>query len=1064
MKTIFFFDIKSYFQRWSFYALLLLILAFGVFAGENARFSISENIFRNSPYQISFITTFISLTTILFSTIFVSQLLFKESDARFEQLLFSTPIKRWQYISGRYAALFAISFLCVLLLTVSFFIGQSAAKSSEKTTSFMLSYYTYPIVLFGFINTLFITSVLSFIGWFSRNRMLVYVSGLLLYIFYMVALIYSGSPLMAQSMPQSEQAQFISASIDPFGFSAFFHQTANWSIVQRNTQLVSLSGIFLINRLVILMISAGLILICVKKFSFIKTTKQKKAKAIALSNEITGQSTYKTANTNHRSGAQFKALLSFTKMDLIYILKSIPFVLTALALLFAVGMEMYAEIEKGIRIPQKYASSGLMASTIIQSFHGLFMIAVLYYAHEIFWRSKTANFHLIENATANIKTNFFAKWLSLSTVIFIFSFLMIFEGIAFQFLYEYQKIELSVYPQVFLFTTFPLILLGGLLLLIQKIVNQKYFGLGLTVVFTLVFATTLGKKLLSSPLLKFLHTISFDYSDMNGFGEYLPVFILRLIFGFSIAGILILFFELPKKKLLKWQSILALAIFGLMAVSSATKLSDGYQAKNPDVVLQAQANYEKLYRKYQNLPQPMITDVITSVDLFPENNAYTIKGTYLLENKTGQNINKILVNFGDDFTIKKANLISGDEIKPVKNQYQLIELQHAILPNQRAKFEFDISYEWKAVNGHQSFNAIVANGSFMRISRYYPVFGYLVDKEVQEEHQRKQLQLGKATPGKLYDAPRSLNNDFINLDMTVSTSAKQIAIGTGELVKQWADNKHNYFQYKTSSPIPFRFALSSAEYAVKRETYAGKSFEIYYHPAHYENVEHLLKNVKLTMDYCEANFGAYPFKTVRFAEVSGFTRGFAATAYPASVYMTEDMIFHANIKGDKQQDVINELAGHELSHLWWGNNQIAPDEREGAAMLTETFAMYTEMMLLKKMYGKEKMLERIKMHLGIYNVQKGFNEEEPLYKVKSESTHISYSKGGIIMYQLSELISEEKVIIALRNFLEKNKYPNPKPVTIDFMNELYLVADVKFHPKIERMFMEITDLNEKDLK
>ena len=45
------------------------------------------------------------------------------------------------------------------------------------------------------------------------------------------------------------------------------------------------------------------------------------------------------------------------------------------------------------------------------------------------------------------------------------------------------------------------------------------------------------------------------------------------------------------------------------------------------------------------------------------------------------------------------------------------------------------------------------------------------------------------------------------------------------------------------------------------------------------------------MDYCEANFGSYPFKTIRFAEISSFTKGFAATAYPATIYMVEDMIF-----------------------------------------------------------------------------------------------------------------------------------------------------------------------------
>lgn len=211
------------------------------------------------------------------------------------------------------------------------------------------------------------------------------------------------------------------------------------------------------------------------------------------------------------------------------------------------------------------------------------------------------------------------------------------------------------------------------------------------------------------------------------------------------------------------------------------------------------------------------------------------------------------------------------------------------------------------------------------------------------------------------------------------------------------------------------------------------------------------------MDYCEDNFGACPFNTIRFAEVSGFTRGFAATAYPATIFMTEDMIFHSNLQGDKQQDVINELAGHELSHLWWGNSQIDPDERDGAAMLTETFAMYTELMLVKKMYGKATVLEKIKMHEDIYNSEKGFTDEQPLYKVKSENAHISYSKGAVVMYRLSELIGEANVNMALRKFLANNKYPHPKPTTMDFMKELFDVAPEKYHKTIEAMFMSIED-------
>jgi ABC-2 type transport system permease protein len=138
---------------------------------------------------------------------------------------------------------------------------------------------------------------------------------------------------------------------------------------------------------------------------------------------------------------------------------------------------------------------------------------------------------------------------------------------------------------------------------------------------------------------------------------------------------------------------------------------------------------------------------------------------------------------------------------------------------------------------------------------------------------------------KLLDAPKVLNDDFIDLDMTVSIEQGQILIGIGELQKQWNEDNRTFFQYKAEA-IPFRFAVSSAKYAIKKEHYKGKSFEIYYHPKHFEKVEHLLKNSKITMDYCELNFGPCPFKTIRFAEISSFTKGFAATAYPTSIFVT----------------------------------------------------------------------------------------------------------------------------------------------------------------------------------
>jgi len=1054
MKAIFIFDIKGYFKRWGFWLMLLLILSLGLFVGQNARFSLSKDIFDNSPYQVGFITMLISLVTLFFSTLLTAQLLFKEADARIGALIFSTSLSKLRFLAGRYLALLSMSVLLIVVLLISFYIGHGIATSSTIQTGFVLGWYLRPIIFFGLINTFFVTAVLSFVAWISRNKLLVYVIGLLLYIVYMVSLIYSGSPMMAQSLPQSGQSQLIAAIADPFGFSAFFHQTAHWTVAQRNSEVVSLTGIFLLNRLGVVLLSMGLLMLGAKQFC-LDATGMGKGKPKAIMDGVISRSAYKATATFYHTKAQLQALCSFVKMDLAWILKSIPFVLTAMGMLFMVGMEMYAEIEKGIRIPQKYASSGLMVSTIIQNFHGLGMIALVYYAHETFWRSRNANFHLIEHSAANTRTSLLAKCVSLIIITVLFSALIIVEGIVFQFTYRYPAIEWSVYAYVLLFNTFPLILLCVIMLLIQKWIYQKYIGLGVTAVFAILMATSLGKKLVLHPLLKFLQPLTADYSDMNGFGTYTAAYAEKLLFGAMVAGVLLIVSNRSKRKLRRWTYLAPIALMMVIACMPGTDLVKKYRPKNKTVELQAQVDYELAYRKYQHLCQPTITDVITTVELEPEQSAYHIRGRYVMRNKSADTITSILVNFDDDMQIGKAAYRNNSETVAITKHQQIINLHKPLVPSDTASLDFDISYQWYAVNGHQSFNAIVSNGTFIRISRYYPQLGYNAGREVQDKKVRKQLHLGDATAVKLFDAPKVANNDFINLDMTISTAPGQTAIGVGELTNKWQDKGRCYFRYRTGSPVPFRFAVSSARYAVRREVYKGRFFEIYYHPSHYENVEHLMKNARLTMDYCETNFGPYPFPAIRFAEISSFTKGFAATAYPATVYMAEDMIFHANIKADKQQDVVNELAGHELSHLWWGNSQIDPDDREGSPLLTETLAMYTEMMLLEKMYGKQKMLDRLRMHLGIYLDEKGFTEEHPLIKMYGEDTHLSYSKGAVVMYQLSELIGEDKVNLALRNFLAKNKYPNAKPISSDLLNEFYKVAEKKYHQQIKDMFTGI---------
>jgi len=1056
MNTLLHFELQSYFKKIGFYLVIVFLIGTGILAGINFSISLSPDIYKNSSYTIAYMIGFLSLLSILFTTLLASQILFKEKEANFNLILYATPITKIDYLWNRFTLIFGISFFFLTLVILGFGIGQSLKLNESNYSNFYLSFYILPLFLFGFINTLFCSAIICSLSWITQNKLMTYISGLFIYILYMVILLFSGSPLMAKSMPQSEVAMKVSAILDPFGLSGFFMQTNTYTILQKNTELLFPTNLFLVNRLATLGISILFLFIAFKLFSFTSSEKNARKKKLEIndSKKISSVRLTPISPIFNRKNT-LKTLSSLIRLDLTYITKSIPFILICFGLLFSVSMEIYGAIEKGIRLPQKYASSGLMANTIIDSFPVLGLIIILFYAHEIIWRSRNSNFHLIENTTPqNETTILLSKWFSLSIIIITLSTLMIFLSIFFQFLYDYAIFDWKAYFSIYIFVSFPLILSAGFICIIQKWINNKYIGLTISSIFILITATSIGKSILIHTLLRIQLPFKGIYSDMNEYGSYLSAFSWRNLFGLAI--VLLLFIFTMEIKRMRLRIVLPSILLLIIAYISGTIFTNSFVFENPEKKLENLANYEKLYRKFENIPQPSITDVVTNVTLFPTQNAYKIEGTYTIQNKTNQPIYQILINFDDGFTIKKAILFHNKEAYNTTNQYEIIKLKLPLLPKEKAQFDFILEYQWFPVNGHKSFNSIIENGSFMRISRYYPQFGYLSEKELEKEEDRKKFQLPEATQIRKIEEPKTLVDDFINLKMTISTEGNQTAIGIGELTKQWKEKNRNYFVYETTSPIPFRFAISSAKYAVKTTTHKGRKIEVYYHPSHYENVAHLLKNIKLTLEYCETNFKKYPFKTIRFAEVSSFTKGFAATAYPTSVFMTEDIVFHTNIKADKQQDVINELAGHELSHIWWGNNQINPDDREGYTMLTETLAMYTELMLVEKMHGKKRVMENVNLHLGIYLNERGFSQEQPLYKVNHYDTHICYSKGLVVMYQLSEIIGEQKINLALKNFLEKNTYPNLNPISTDFIDELYAITDKKLHSKIDDLFKRIT--------
>ncbi|WP_108425296.1 M1 family aminopeptidase [Flagellimonas amoyensis] len=1055
MGTIFFNDIRMALWQKATYGAIIVYLAIGFWVGYRLNISVGDDLAVNAPYAVGFMIGLMSLTIILMATVLAFAVLFKESDANFGLIVFSTPVQKHGFALMRFCSFFVLTLLGFFLLIVAYIIGLHVQSSSQMNVGFHLWHYLYPFALFGITNTLLVCCILFFVAQKFQNKLLVAVTGLFLYIVYMVSMVFTNAPFMAQSLPQSLMAQHISALVDVFGLSAYFFEAKDLTVDQRNLGVVPFSNFLLINRWGIAVLSFGVLYLGVRAFSFLPIYKSKvKKKTIPLRLEH-AHIPFIAADTWFHPNTQWRAIVSFIKIDMIYLFKSIALVAVSVLLLFYVGMEMYGDIDMGIRMPQLYASSGLLAQTINSTFYFIGALVMVYFVNDIYWRSNASGFSIIQDTTYYAKEKWMGHVGSIVILVGYLTGLMIFEALIFQLLFHYSVVDWQAYFGVVVFNTLPLMLLSFLLLLINSITQKKSLALGISILVFLIFATPISKSLITNPVLRFLSGYSGPYSDFLGYGPYLSSFLWRLVFGFAL--IMALFFiyrwlRSQQRKTIKLLGVLACLLLGII---SSSRFLDGYKKKGENDEMTERASYEKTYRNYQNSPQPTISDVTAHIDLFPESQAYRIKGSYVIKNKQTRSIDSILLNVPKDFELVSLTYQHRNEQHKIGTHISEIHLKEGLSPQDSARLAFELRYQWKPINGHESFNAILRNGSFMRISRFFPMFGYDEGREISDIELRKTQELGEATPLTILEAKKIKVDDFIDLSLQISTPEDQIAMGTGELKRQWKSEGRNYFEYRADA-IPFRFAVASAAYATKEVDHNGVAIRVLHNPGHNQNVDHLIANTKLALDYCIQNFGPYPFRSVTFAEVSAFTKGFAGTAYPAVIYMTENMTFNANINTEQNQDVVNELAGHEVAHFWWGTNQIDPDYREGHAMLTESLAMYTEMMLYKQMYGKAKMMERVSIHRQIYEAEKGFHEESSLLKVSTENLHIAYSRGAVVFVELSELIGEQQLNLALKKFLEKHGYPNAKPISTDLLHEILEVSDEGYHRKILSLFEEKT--------
>ncbi|MDA3857004.1 MAG: M1 family aminopeptidase, partial [Roseovarius sp.] len=123
------------------------------------------------------------------------------------------------------------------------------------------------------------------------------------------------------------------------------------------------------------------------------------------------------------------------------------------------------------------------------------------------------------------------------------------------------------------------------------------------------------------------------------------------------------------------------------------------------------------------------------------------------------------------------------------------------------------------------------------------------------------------------------------------------------------------------------------------------------------------------------------------------------------------------------------VTAHEIGHQYWAHQLISAD-MQGATLLVETMAQYSALMVMKQIYGDDKIYQFLKYELDNYLNARGNEalEELPLNRVEDQG-YIHYRKGAVVMYLLQDRLGEERVNVMLAALLNRYKFKGPPYAT-----------------------------------
>lgn len=1056
LREVFGYELQYRFRSgstWAYAGILFLValLMFLATAGEGAALA-------NAPERLAWAFVRPAMFGMLVTAALFSGAAVRDVAVEMDPLLFTCPIRKAEFLGGRFLGALAVN--AVVMLAVPLGVLAAAVGLArfhpELLGPFRAVAHLQAYLFFLLPNLVLVGALLFAVGMLARNAVPVYLCAIGVFIGYLVALNYASAI----------ESPTLAALVDPLGLVTLEGATLYWTEAERNTRFIGLPATLLWNRALWLAVAAAALALLHVGFRFAHHEgggRRRRARLTAAAPRSEPARPVEVVRVAGSFGLRTAVRQTFAvaRNSLAEVAASRWFVVVLVA---CVGMPLLWGWNVGDTVfdTSTWPVTLLVVETVLPKRSILlFVILIVLFAGELVWKDREVGAAEIADAAPVPEgAALLGRFLALFAMLVLFQAAAMLGGILIQALQGYYRFELGLYLRaVFGLKLADYTLLAVLAMTTQVVVNHKHLG-------HMCVVLALGFTLLAGPLLGLRHHLllygtdpGWTYSDMNGFGPFAVPFAWFKLYWAAWALLLVVVavlftvrgrepglrrrlrqararFNGPVARAAGVAVVLIAALGGFVFYN--TNVLNEYRSAS--TVGAPQAEYEQRYGQYQDLPQPTITDADLRVELYPDEGAAELRGSYRLVNRTGGAIPAVHVVLARDLEVRSLGVDRPAEAVLVDEEagYRIFALEQALEPGDSMQLAFDVAFGPRGFPNGGIRTDVVANGtSFDR--RRMPFVGYQPLFELADGEARERFGLAPLPPMPGPEDAAAMEHrwsqrdaDLVHVRAVIGTAADQTAVTPGVLRKTWTEEGRRYFQYETETPIAFGGTFWSARYAVLEDRWNDVALRIFHHPAHDDNLDRMVRGMQAALAYLTAEFGPYPYGDLSIVEIPRY--GGFGSAHPHAIAFTEDVFFSRVREGEVDQPFYG--TAHEVAHTWWGGMVRGAPVR-GADFLSESLANYTAMLVTEKTYGPEAGRRVFGFQMERYLLGRATQSREVPVLAVEDQPYVAYRKGALALVTLRDHIGEAAVNGALRRYFERYHGAGPPyPTSLDLYAEL----------------------------